>query len=518
MKPSTGSSSLGSFATATSRILKERPWLAPVLGLLVIAAAVATWWALAPSSRQPPLVSDLNVVAGFRSVTIAFTTDRAVRATVDVQPTTSRTKLPPPGEPSNAHRFQVTGLREATAHRFTVFFEGGNQISQAFNTQPLLIEGLKKQARLDRLKLQWTTTMAVKSSVVYAAPGAAQMHMDLSEPHGTTHAVDIGGLSPDKDYEVTIVSTTEAGEVHQSSPFKVKLFTTAANEALAEIERAAIPKKIQDVLDQLRRNRNEKAKIAQLLGANLDGLRPPLKMISDIAREFFNSPDVFVAGKLKVYAALKMIEHVERLAKVRGLPFVPMANRIDYGTWAQDARSFGDGAVMAPYPKKIPENIPYVPPPYLTKPDAFPGIGCEQQLVSDDAAPQAMVESRPLSIEADAFAVLGRKADGVHQLDFRFAVTQPETVARAEIWLYYRGASPLQFFELEMNGRGPLVIRPPIQDQSMRWNADAHGVDPALLVPGDNLVRVRLKPIPEVSEGRRAFVWFAELRLKRKTS
>jgi len=384
--------------------------------------------------------------------------------------------------------------------------------------QPLLIEHLAKEVAVDRLRLSWTTTLPVRSTLVYAAHGAAPAKLEVAETAGTSHAAELAGLSPDSDYEITIESRGAAGEEYASSAFSVKLFATLARDAVQEVERAAIPQRIRDAVWELDKNKRkpDRERLRAMLREKFDPVRPALKLVRSISHEFFSSPEVWVSSKIQMYAALKLVEHLDRLVAVRGLPMVELLGPLDWGTYGELTTSFGDPALPLPAPRG--PSVPGIPPPaYLIDPKLMPGIHVDQQLVSP-TGPKALTEWRDQASELAAIEVFGRgEKDGVQEQVYRFALVDPATVSAAELWLMFNAVSPYQFFELEVNGRAALVLRPPAaKGGAWAWYHGGVGVDPALLVTGENVVKLRLKPLPTITEGHRAFVWFMELRTRQR--
>jgi hypothetical protein len=146
----------------------------------------------------------------------------------------------------------------------------------------------------------------------------------------------------------------------------------------------------------------------------------------------------------------------------------------------------------------------------------LPGIAVEQYPASP-AGLAFLTELRDLQGEKDFVDLMWRgDRDGAKELTYEFHVSDPATIAAAELWVMARNTSPVQFLELGIGSRAPLVWRPPEDLVPLRWNLAAVGVDPGLLVPGVNRVRVRLRPIPWMTEGRRTQLNLLELRLRRR--
>lgn len=390
-----GKSLTRSLTSTTARILAARPWLAPLLGFLVLLAGAAAWFSVKPQvERRVPV--------------------------------------------------------------------------------RLLIENLRKDVRLNSVRLTWTTTLPARAAVKYWATGEPKRRLEVDEPLGTVHQALITGLSHERDYQVALVSTTATGEVVESAPIPVKLFAGAWSEALAAIRKANVSARILEVFSASRRL--DKDALRALLAAQVDPLRAPLAQVRKVSREFFDSPDVAPRAKLEVYGPLKQVEHLERLAAVRQLPMLEILSPFDWGIYGQ--REVPDS--MAPHH-------------------------------ASSTSPQFITEWRGDQRELDALDVFARgERDGARELTFRFPLGG--AVASAELWLGYGACSPLQYFELAVNDAAPLLIRPPLETPPSGRSVSAVGVDPMLLRAGENVVKVRLKPLPEILEGRRTLVWFLELR------
>lgn len=391
-----GKSLTRSLTSTTARILAARPWLAPLLGFLVLLAGAAAWLSVKPE------------------------VERRVPAR-------------------------------------------------------LLIENLRKDVRLDAVRLTWTTTLPARAAVKYWAPGEPKRRLEVDEPLGTVHQALITGLSHERDYQVALVSTTATGEVVESAPIPVKLFAGAWSEALAAIRKANVSARILEVFAAIRRL--DRDALRALLAAQVDPLRAPLAQVRKVSREFFDSPGVPPRAKLEVYGPLKQVEHLERLAAVRKLPMLQILSPFDWGIYGQ---------------REVPDSM-------------------SSKHSSWTTSPQFVTEWRGDPRELDALVVFARgERDGARELTFRFPLGGE--VASAELWLGYGACSPLQYFELAVNGAAPLIIRPPLETPPGGRSVSAVGVDPMLLRAGENVVKVRLKPLPEVLEGRRTQVWFLELR------
>lgn len=481
---------------------------------LVVVAALALVRALTVERAAPAVAREVVVRPGLRSVEVAFTTAEALSATLAIAPSSPPVRLPAPEVPAREHALAVRGLSENTAYVLTLQLPGAAPLAIPFHTQALLIEHVHKSASLTRLTLSWTTNVSVTSSVVCATPGLSPVQRDVAETASLAHQAEVDGLTADRDYDVTILSRTEAGEISTSPPYRIKLFTTAANEALEQIQAAEVPRRTLAALWEYRHRNPDRARMQQLLRQGLDPVRPPLALVRAVSREFFSSPEVFVESKQKLYASLKMIEHLERVAAMRQLPLVPLLDGFDWGTWSQRDRSFDDARLPLPMPRGGPGSTGPAPR-YLSDPSLLPDIAVDQQPATADG-PRWLTETHAEREFTGAVEVFGRPDDGERELVYRFALADPSRIAAAELWLMYRQISPLQFFELEVNGRAHLILRPPPDLVATQWASTAVGLDPGLLVPGANTVRVTLHAIPEMLEGRRAFVWFAELRTRRQ--
>jgi hypothetical protein len=106
--------------------------------------------------------------------------------------------------------------------------------------------------------------------------------------------------------------------------------------------------------------------------------------------------------------------------------------------------------------------------------------------------------------------ILGQRE---REIDLEFTVARPQAVRRAELQVVYRRVWPLQFIDLSVNGKASLVVRPPETDPPFyKWETAFAGLHPALLLPGSNRVRVRVMPIPGVTEQRLAHLNSVTLR------
>lgn len=292
----------------------------------------------------------------------------------------------------------------------------------------------------------------------------------------------------------------------------LKLFWTST---LPRIRSGFVDKRVREFLLEYRRNKLDRAQMKALLASKLDPLRAPISQVRAISRELFASPEVPAPTKLEVYSALQMVAHLERLAAVKKLPLLELLHAFDWSLYGQVGVSFDNPALPLPVPKVNRLVSHWVLPPYFTDPKLLPGIVVDQQLVSE-AGPQPLIEWRPSQTEQDALLVFARgERDGVPEMTFQFSLDHPARIGAGELWLAYSDCSPLQYFELEVNG-APLVLRPPLAMEPHTYYRGAVNVDPALLKAGPNVVKLRLKPIPEMTEGRRTFVWYMELRTRLK--
>jgi len=192
--------------------------LVAVLALGALAGG-GLWWKRSASPPRRPEIADLEVEVGLRRVRVRFRTETPAVARLDISPAGPRLKLSNRDTPATEHRCEASGLTPATAYRLEILVDGGLAATRAVTTQKLLVEGLERKLRLDRLQLRWTTTLAVRSSLVWKAPGQPAAGLDVVEQPGTSHTVEISGLSPEVDYEIKILSYTPSREMEPFGPF-----------------------------------------------------------------------------------------------------------------------------------------------------------------------------------------------------------------------------------------------------------------------------------------------------------
>ena len=440
------------------------------------------------------------------SATATFTTSLPRSAHLDLTPKTKRTRVDGDSAAANSHRFEIAGLSPGTEYTATITLDDGQREIRPFRTPALLVENIRKKTSLNGLELSWTTSAPVRSSVVWRSVATPAAGLDLVESPGTTHATRITGLDPNQDYELTLVSQLEDGRTLEFGPIAVRSLRSSVREFLAEFDRSHFEKRVFDVLWQMRQRRPDQARVRELLGASLDPLRRPLGLVKPISDEFFTSPEVLLASKVKIYHALKMIEHLERVAAAQGLPLIPLLTGLEWGCFRQADVSLLGGA----RPSEL----------EVARRDLLP---------SDPARPEEgrhIEEWRGRDDERNFLEVTGMVRD-VQETVLVFQVHDPARIRRAEFRVVHRPTlskigkyrSRLHFIELNINGKLDLVVRiPPLDPRPDQPTVDFTGFDPAILLEGDNTVRVRVKSCPPlVGEGAR-FVRSVELRTLRGDS
>ncbi|MBI4859138.1 MAG: fibronectin type III domain-containing protein [Candidatus Riflebacteria bacterium] len=467
-------------ATGSSRA----PVAVACLGLVVLGAA-GLWWTARWSGSVPNRVSGLSIEAGLRMARVGFHTDRPALPRVDVAPPDDRIKIPEARGPAHDHTLKISGLVPGREYVLRVAIDGGPEVRCPFRTQEFLVTDLEKEPAMDRLRLSWRTSHPARSSILWGAPLQETEQMDVVETPTTTHVAEITGLSPDRSYTIRIVSHLESGEVETSWPISHDSLRARIDRVVREFDRLQVQQRILDILSRLRREKVAGAGLERLLGPHLKSLRLAVGTIKPISREFFSSPDVFLAAKVQVYETLKSVEHLDRLAQVLRLPMRPLLIGLDWGPFIQSKQPFFGGA---------------------TKPRGMTTTG-----TFDPTRSVTLVEWRPREEERDAWLFMGR-GQKQHELDYAFPVDRPQAIKKAQFKVGWSDAGPLQYLELTVNDRARLVLRPPAVSPP-RWTPEIEhvGFDPQLLVQGKNRVRARLLPVLNLMEQKLARVVYVLL-------
>ncbi|MBI4859394.1 MAG: fibronectin type III domain-containing protein [Candidatus Riflebacteria bacterium] len=402
------------------------------------------------------------------------------------------------GVRSTRHELMLSGLDEATRYDYRVSaFPGVEPITGHFRTGSIEVSGFAVERRPDSALVTFRTSLPAVATLNYWPRGsrsgsAVQMKPALSRL-GPDHRGLATQLDPDVEYALVLALVTPDLEAVRSTEYTIPSARAIIADLVRTIrdyqtEAATVTQRMQALLEQrnsavARRRlgspeylKARRLSVERVLGGTLASLRRIAPRLRPLSRTLFDSDQVFLEAKIRVYEALCVADHLERFLGLEGIPLGSGLAQADRGSFQLRETS------VLPHAEELALALP---------PSSH------------------FMTNRPSTFDP----VLWGK---IERWTTRARVPPGHRILRAELMLDYDGMDPRLFFEARLNGKVALVFRRAIDAPKPKGRVKQyHQFDPALLLDGENEVKLELSPIPGQASLATPFVFGLALRLER---